>query len=367
MNLLTQIIKTRLKLLLEPAFICLLLIFTLALAAVNLLWTEDTAKIRIGIMYSAEYADVAADFERYISADAEVERYTDEEALAGDVAAWRLECGYVLNADGTIVRYVSPQSMTADVADIMLTIAVMRTMGGEYGYDVVGELFPNMERDAIISDIAERTTARLDSGERMDIEFRIGGELGDSASAQDRRIPLFGIAAMFAFLIGLLFAMSMADERKSGIYRALKASGASLQHYMFCNMAAVFMAVSGFLLVSFAVIGSGAWAADIALCICYAAAVAAVSSCVALVLPRSVFPAVFAFSLIACMLFGGIAFDIGEIAAWMAPIEYAVITSYVMAAINGAVYYGIAALCGIAAVLTAICALRVYDIEKKMG
>ena len=368
MNFFMQTVKTRLKLLLEPAFICLLLVFPLALAAINMLWTEDASKIRVGIIYSEEHAEVAADFTKYMSDDAEVTVYTDEQTLADDVAKWKLECGYVLNADSSIARYVSPQSITADVADIMLVIALMRTNSGEYGYEIVSKLLPNIDKDEMIADITHRTEERLDSGERMEVEAHIkGADPAAPAPVQSRRAPLFGIAAVFAFLIGLLFAMSMADERKSGIYKALKASGANLQQYMLYNMASVFVAVLGFLLISLVVLGIGAWAADIALCICYALAVAALSSCAALLLPKLAFPALLSFSLISCMLFGGVAFDIGEIVAWISPIKYVFITSYFIEAINGALYSGIAALCGIAAAAVMISMACVRKASKRMG
>ena len=81
MNFFAQTVKTRLKLLLEPAFICLLLIFPLALTAINMIWTDDASKIRIGIMYSDEYAEVASDFSEYMSADAEIGRASCRERV----------------------------------------------------------------------------------------------------------------------------------------------------------------------------------------------------------------------------------------------------------------------------------------------
>lgn len=366
-----RIIITRLRLMLTPSFICALLIFPLALFAVGAVWSNgNNAKIRVGVVHTAEYAKVIEDFGNYIKNDAELIVYDSPQKLMDDVSVWKLECGYVMDAQNQITLYKSPQSMTSDVMSVMLAASLMRIESGAIGYESVKSLLPGKSKEEVQAGIRRITEEYMDKGQRMQTIYDIDSKQSTQTAVSDSLSgPFNGLTALFALLIALTFAMTLASEKNKGIYKSLKAGGISLYKYFIYNGMAIFMVISLFMLICMAAFAGFApfGMVQMLMCISYAAAVSGFAVFLAAVLPSgSAFPTIITLSFVFTALLGSVVINIQEIAASLAPTRYLFMTTYFMDGLK-APQFNAAILIGIAAGFVGISMITISQTDRRAG
>ncbi|MCL2351138.1 MAG: hypothetical protein FWC55_01260, partial [Firmicutes bacterium] len=333
-----------LKMILTPYLLVFALLFPPAVyGASEVLALGGDGGIRVGLLSSpGEVADkAAAYFEKSLGGQAAVVTYGAGELdrMKKDVERRYLDCAYALDAAklekgdyaGAVTVYRTDAAFSDKYAGLAMTAAELETMAGALGLGVLQKHFPDAPPADIAADVQARTDAYLKDGPLMRIDRReiLGGLGGDAGGRSAPGYGPRGAVAVFAALLALICAFSL-----RGVGKAAAARGGIL------GAKAVLMGVSGaaaiFLVqaVFFAAAGLifGAPASEIPAMAAYAAANALAGAALARWTGENVFPALISFLFVMTGLFGGVFFQVKEIAPRLAWVQWLFPSFYYMRA-----------------------------------
>ena len=349
--------RLTLKMILTPYLLAFALLFPAASYGASALMNPgDKSGVRIGLLHgSGEIADmVAAYFTDSLGEQAAVIPYgsTELDRMKRDVARRYLDCAYALDSakigagdyEGSVTLYKTEDAFSDRFVSLALTAAEVRAMAGELGFDVLRKHFPDVSPSDIASEVQNLADAYLADGPLMKIDRReVTGGLaaGQTGAAFGHR----GVAALFATLLALICAFSLRGMRKAVAARAF---GTKAVVIGFSGASAIFLVQAAFLAA--AGLFFGASPAETPAMAAFAAANALMGAALALVTGEHVFPGLISFLFVMTGLFGGVFFQVREIAPSLHWVQYLFPSFYYMRAIseNGAYSLGLAAF-GIAA------------------
>lgn len=345
-----------LKMILTPYLLVFALLFPLAVnGASALMGAGEKSGVRIGLLYvSGEVSEnVAAYFTDSLGEQAAVIAYDggELEKMKRDVRRRRLDCAYALDSaklesgdyeyEGSITLYKTEGAFSDRFVGLALTAAEVKAMAGNLGYGVLRKLFPDAAPDEIAADVRRRTDAYLADGPLMKIDRREA--LGGLAAGQTgARYGQRGVVAVFAALLALICAFSLRGVREAVAARS-GAFGAKALIMGFSGAAAIFLAQAVF----FAAAGLffGASLAEIPALAALAGANALIGAALALWAGEDIFPGLISFLFVMTGLFGGVFFQVSEIAPGLAWVQRLFPSYYYMraAAESGAYLLGLGA------------------------
>ena len=306
----------RLKNASTAAFWLASLLVPVTVLAFGLLFAEPgNLSIQIGI-YGGE-AGIEESLRAYGGTDWTLTRYTNREDLRQDVANRRLELGYVFEENG-IILYTSPATVTDSVTNLLVAAVYLERAAGDIG---ARTLRFYMEADA--ADIQTRAEGFLANGllmERVVAVYgdRYGSGVGDRLEVIPFRRLFHGLLALFAQLLAMLCAISLAGKNEKDILRRVKAvdrrKGAL---YVLSGLGAV-TALTGIVILIVVLAGAlmfpGVWAVQDTLPLAvYLLVISGLATMLAMCLPEGVYPGVLVVSFIFTALMGGVIFDLREI------------------------------------------------------
>ena len=326
-------ILCKIKLLLSPYMIAILLVFPVCLlAAGEFMAAQGDSGIRVGLAYrDGEAAGAALFFEKAAGDQAEIIIYEDAELMKRDIVRRYLECGYEITAPREVTIYVTEGTFSEETLRMSMTSSIIADMAGQLGYDGIRRHFPEAAPEAVIQEIGDRANEYLKDGLMMGIEKITGEDYPDEnapvktgvRAQPNLRITLHGVLAIFAMLLAMANAMSLSEERLSGAGGRLKACGISALYARFASCAALFAVQALFLVIGHIYVGRVAdLAPTIAAIAFYSAALSIAGVLMAEFVTPAAFPGLICVIFVSAGLFGGLFFQIKEIAPQMEWAQY---------------------------------------------
>lgn len=331
MRFLREAFRIQLKSALTWQFLMAAALFPAAILALGLLFNNPGGvSIQIGILHSGDPVSthVENSLRAYGGMDWTIVTYTDIEQLRQDVAARRLELGYVLMESGTIHVYISPATMTSSVSNLLVAAAYLETIAGEIGAET---LAVHIEAEAEF--IQARAESYLAYGPLMERILIVHGTAGEVTEAAPYRRLFHGLTVLFAWALALLYAMN----NDNAAFRRVQMAGRGLT-YILSGVGTVYVLCG---VVVFVTIAAGEWlypgiwmGHEFLAILAYLWAISGLAVLLSFWLREELFPPIFSLLFLAKALIGGVIFDLREILDTVSFIRFLFPSHYYMMAVE---------------------------------
>jgi len=328
---LREAFRIQLKSALTWQFLIAAALFPATILALGVLFnTPSNVSIQIGILHPGDSVSVRVEnsLRTYGGTDWTVITYTDIEHLRQDVAARRLELGYVLPEEGAVRVYVSPATVTDSVSNLLVAAAFLETITGEIGAEIL-----SWHMEASPENIQSRADAYLAHGPLMERILVVHGTAGEIAETAPYRRLFHGLTALFAWILALLCTMG----NDKAAFRRVQMAGRGYI-YILSGVGVVY-ALCG--IVVFATLAAGEWlypgiwlGHELPALLAYLWAISGIATFLSYWLKDELFPPMLSLLFLATALMGGVIFDLREVLDTAGFLRLLFPSHYYMQAVN---------------------------------
>ncbi len=249
---------TKLKSIISPYLIGVVLLFALGLVAViSVFNSPEYNGIRVGV-YAADNgaSHLAADyFASALEGRADVRFYINESDMKKHVSSRFLECAYSIDIeDGkfeeSVTLYKSPLTVADPMFDLMMTSALSRVMAGDLGVSVLSKHLPDVSKDKIKSAVQDAADSYTADGMRIKLlEIYPGGV--SAADALPSMLPYYvnSLYALFALILCLTCGISLKTVFARRVMDRLVSAGVSRSVMYAADLLVLFTISLAFMIV----------------------------------------------------------------------------------------------------------------------
>ncbi len=228
---------TKLKSIVSPYLIGVVLLFALGLVAViSVFSSPEYNGIRVGVFAADNGAShLAADyFASALEGRADVRIYTNEREMKKHVSSRFLECAYGIyieetgKFEGSVILYKSPLTVANPMFDLMMTSALSRVMAGDLGVSVLSKHIPDASKDKIKSAVQDAADSYTADGMRIELlEIYPGGVSTTETSPAMLPYYVNSLYALFALILCLTCGISLKTVFARRVMDRLVSAGVS--------------------------------------------------------------------------------------------------------------------------------------------